>query len=183
MVLIEFALIYGNDHFVIPVDLDVGSVCQIRSLVVTDSFGERTLVRSARDVDGPPEPGRCSSSRRIGAMGRQRQPPTSSWSCPALGQSLRGDEIEDVLLIRDEMANMAWAVERSVEGAAGVPVDRFEAWQERRRREEQAAEAAAPGSTAPKSGGLEYRISSRFPSTGSRCSRGRRHNRRSIPPR
>lgn len=164
MVLIEFALIYGNDHFVIPVDLDVGSVCEIRSLVVTDSFGERTLVRSARDVDGP---GGVWAMFELSQDRRDGPPAAPSnelfFLAPALGQTLRGDEIEDVLLIRDEMANMAWAVERSVEGAAGVPVDRFEAWQERRRREEQAAEAAAPGSTAPKSGGLEYGLSSEVP--------------------
>lgn len=164
MLLIEFALVYGNDHLVIPVDLDVGSVCEIHSLVVTDSFGERTLVRSARDVDGPTGAWamfELSLDRRDGAT--TAQPAELFFLPPTLGQHLEGDPIEDVLLIRDEMANMAWAVERSVEGGSGRTLDRFEAWQERRHREEQAAEAAEPGSTAPKAGGLEYRLSSETP--------------------
>jgi hypothetical protein len=38
--------------------------------------------------------------------------------------ALEGEAIEDVLLVRDEMANFAWAVERVVEGADGRPRDR-----------------------------------------------------------
>jgi hypothetical protein len=44
-----------------------------------------------------------------------------------------------VLFLRDEMANMAWAVERVVQGQAGRPLDRYEAYQEMRRRETAAA--------------------------------------------
>jgi hypothetical protein len=164
MLLIEFALVYGNDHYVIPIDLDVGSVCEVNSLVVTDSFGERTLVRSARDVDGPTGAWamfELSLDRRAGSPAPQ--PSKLFFLPPTLGPNLEGDPIEDVLLIRDEMANLAWAIERSVEGGAGGSIDRFEAWQERRRRQEQAAETAEPGSTAPKTGELEYRLSSEVP--------------------
>ena len=164
MLLIEFALVYGNDHFVIPVDLDVGSICETHSLVVTDSFGERTLIHSARDVDGPTGAWsmfELSLDRRDGVS--TAQPGELFFLPPTLGQSLESEPIEDVLLIRDEMANMAWAVERSVEGGSGRTLDRFEAWQERRRRQEQAAEAAEPGSTATKTGALEYRLSSETP--------------------
>jgi hypothetical protein len=44
MLLVEFALSYGNDWFVIPIELDVGSLCRTRSLVITDTFGVRTLI-------------------------------------------------------------------------------------------------------------------------------------------
>ena len=37
---------------------------------------------------------------------------------------LDGDAVEDLLLVRDEMANLAWAIERVVEGADGRPRDR-----------------------------------------------------------
>jgi hypothetical protein len=50
---------------------------------------------------------------------------------PALASGLQGRAIEEVLLLRDEMANMAWAVERAVEGAHGLPVDRATANYER----------------------------------------------------
>ena len=48
MLLAEFALTFGNDWFVVPVDLPVGSVTAIDSFRVTDSFGVPTDVsRSA----------------------------------------------------------------------------------------------------------------------------------------
>jgi hypothetical protein len=68
-----------------------------------------------------------------------------------------------VLFLRDEMANMAWAVERTVLGPSGRTLDRFEALQARRRREEVAKEAASPGSTAPAAGPLEYKLASEIP--------------------
>ena len=70
MVLMEFALIYGNDFFVIPVDLAAGSACLIRSLVVTDSFGERTLI----EPTGQAGHGGCSAR----ATGPQGSPPSGS---------------------------------------------------------------------------------------------------------
>ena len=36
--------------------------------------------------------------------------------------------IEEVLFLRDEMANLAWAVERLVESPAERPLNRFEAY-------------------------------------------------------
>jgi hypothetical protein len=164
MLLMEFALVYGNDFFVIPVDLGIGSLCETRSLVVTDSFGERTLIRSARESDGA---GGEWSMFDI-SPDRREPAPTGArrelfFLPPVLGPSLQGDPVEDVLFMRDEMANLAWAVERSAEGPGGSTIDRFEAYQERRRREEQAAESAEPGSTAPKVGPLEYAIMSEVP--------------------
>ena len=56
---------------------------------------------------------------------------------PALASSLQGRPIEEVVLLRDEMANMAWAIERSVEGAHGLPMDRAAAEDARRTEQEQ----------------------------------------------
>ena len=38
---------------------------------------------------------------------------------PVVAGALDGEPIEEVQLLRDEMANLAWAVERVVEGADG----------------------------------------------------------------
>ena len=45
---------------------------------------------------------------------------------PALGRSLEGAAIEDVLFMRDEMANLAWAIERTVESPIEQPAQRYE---------------------------------------------------------
>ena len=51
-----------------------------------------------------------------------------------------------MLFLRDEMANVAWGVERVVESAAGRPLDRFEAFQEERRRRQERDEGVSSGS-------------------------------------
>src|SRR5262249_58425464 len=44
LLLVDFALAYGSDWFTIPVDVPPGAVFRPQSLVVTDAFGERTVV-------------------------------------------------------------------------------------------------------------------------------------------
>jgi hypothetical protein len=45
---------------------------------------------------------------------------------PVSTQALTGPPVEEVLLLRDEMANLAWAVERRVAGEAGGSVEPIE---------------------------------------------------------
>jgi hypothetical protein len=47
---------------------------------------------------------------------------------PTLGTSIHGTPLEEVMFLRDEMANMAWAVERMVENPLGRPRNRSEAF-------------------------------------------------------
>ena len=49
LLLIEYASSYGNDWYLVPLDLPVGSLTRMRSLVVTDTFGMRTLHRPIGD--------------------------------------------------------------------------------------------------------------------------------------
>ncbi|MGA7879407.1 MAG: hypothetical protein WCD63_00920 [Terrimicrobiaceae bacterium] len=53
VLLVEFALAYGNDWYVIPIELDVGSLHRTRSLVVTDTFGVRTLIKPSSELGAP----------------------------------------------------------------------------------------------------------------------------------
>jgi hypothetical protein len=39
MMMIEYTGSYGNDWFVVPLELPVGSINRVNSLVITDSFG------------------------------------------------------------------------------------------------------------------------------------------------
>ena len=45
---------------------------------------------------------------------------------PSLGRVIEGGPLEDVLLMRDEMANLAWAIERSTESPVEQAVQRIE---------------------------------------------------------
>jgi hypothetical protein len=153
---IEFALIYGNDYFVIPVRLDTGTVSQVTSLVVDDSFGTSLLVDSSETADGAATPWHmfklAADARGPGAS------PLQALLLPATTTGdLDGPPLETVLLARDEAAAMAWAVEKVVPGKGGRPLDRELAAELRKRREAPATLPPAP------TGALQYRLATEVP--------------------
>lgn len=117
MLLVEYALVYGNDWFVIPVELPVGSLFRVRSLVVRDTFGVSTRVSAARNLDGSRWTMYSLTNQPGGLADLFFLPPSVPYR-------MEGDPLEEVALFRDEMANMVWAVERKVQGASGQPRDR-----------------------------------------------------------
>jgi hypothetical protein len=124
LVLVEFALVYGNDWFVVPVDLEVGSLCTIIALEIVDTFGVSTAV--------PPMPtgGGWAMFNLTGFNLAGSAPTRPTGQAPAfflpptLARTVDGDPIESVTLLRDEMANMVWGVEHLVSGTTGDVVDR-----------------------------------------------------------
>jgi hypothetical protein len=150
LLLVEFALVYGNDWFLAPLELDVGSLCRITSLTVRDSFGETVAIPHAAAVDGPAAPWRMYAMAHA--------PADVFLLAPSLPPALGRAPIEDVLLVRDEMANLAWAIERVVQGPDGRRIDRYEEHQAQRRRREQ---EAPPAPT--RAGALRYRLGSEVP--------------------
>ena len=153
LLLVKFALEYSNDWFAVPIELPVGSLCQIRALVVTNTFGERILIPHTTQVDGSSSPWQmfmlAQDSQRLFFLP------------PVLGPSLHSAPCEEVLFLRDEMANVAWGVERIVESAAGRPLDRYEAYQEAQQKKEQEGAAPAAGGTDGET--LTYRLGTTVP--------------------
>jgi hypothetical protein len=118
LLLAEYASSYGNDWYLLPLTLPIGSLTRITSLVVTDSFGRRLLVRPVGDTALAPTDWamwqqaylhRAGSDSPSGCMRNLFFLP------PALGQVFDGPATEDVLLLRDETVNVAWAIERLLE--------------------------------------------------------------------
>lgn len=127
LLLSEFALAYGNDWFVIPVDLPVGSICEVGSLVVRDTFGEETTVES---VNRESRSGwqMFNLSAKSGAASHVKN---LLFLPPVLLETQESAPLEEVAFIRDEMANVVWGVERVVASEAGTPIDRYEQHQQR----------------------------------------------------
>ncbi|MEM9917752.1 MAG: hypothetical protein AAF990_06630 [Bacteroidota bacterium] len=117
VVLSEFALIYGNDWFVLPYPLEVGSICEVGGIVVTDVFGQKTLVEPARQgqSDDWETWGLFNlSPRKSGNNLSSSVPDTRLFLPPAIAKAQESEPIEEVLFIRDEMANMVWGIETKV---------------------------------------------------------------------
>jgi hypothetical protein len=118
LLMIEYVSSYGNDWFVLPLSLPVGSLTAIDSLVVTDTFGARTLLRPLGDRTLPrPHWSMWQLAYTRPADGEPIQVPATNlfFLAPALATTVEGAAVEEVLFMRDEMANLAWAIERRIE--------------------------------------------------------------------
>jgi hypothetical protein len=121
--LTEFAMVYGGDWSVVPLDVSAGSFTVLREVAYTTTFGERFVVPRADDG------GRSGRFRlfEVTAVNDKGQPDPAASTVPGLFVpptglgTLEGRPLEDVFVLRDEMANMAWAVEGVVQGRSGDP--------------------------------------------------------------
>jgi hypothetical protein len=155
LMMIEYASTYGNDWFVVPLTLPVGSVTRVDSLVVTDTFGVRNLVRPIGDPNLPAPffsmwqmAQKASSSSFSTAAPR---PVVNRFLLPpTLTRTIDSPALEEVLFMRDEMANLAWAIERTVESPIEQPAQRYEA-----------ADAAPPSDDVLAGGLPRYLLSTR----------------------
>lgn len=120
LLLIEFGLVYANDWFLVPFTAPAGSVANIRGMAVTNVFGERTWVEAAGRGDD--EDWQRWAMFLISIRGEGHQPADLSLLIPpAAQQVLEGRPLEEILLARDEMSNMVWAIERTVPLPSGEP--------------------------------------------------------------
>jgi len=152
MLLVEFALAYGNDWFVIPVELDVGALYQTRSLVITDTFGVRMLIKSSSELKEPFSTWRMFQHSFMRGSAITKPAPNLFFLPPTLVKSFESRPVEEVLFLRDEMANMAWGVERVIESASETQLNRFE------------EQRVAPTPPQSASGKLKYRLATEVPS-------------------
>jgi hypothetical protein len=116
LLLVEFATVYGNDWLVVPVDVPLGSYTELPSVTYTTTFGEEFTVAPADDRD------RSSRFRlfETSVVGSLTDTLPGLLVPPSVVGVLDGTAAEEVLFLRDEMANKAWAVERSVTGPSGI---------------------------------------------------------------
>ncbi|MCB9081828.1 MAG: hypothetical protein H6555_08980 [Lewinellaceae bacterium] len=132
LLLMEFGLVYANDWFLVPLTLPAGTVAQVRGLAVTNVFGERTWITAAS--------GGFGTGRRHWGMytlsSRTENPrlpaDTRLLLLPTVPKIQEGTPLEEVMLVRDEMANMVWAIEKTIPLPTGVGKPGSEAARETR---------------------------------------------------
>ena len=112
MMVLDFALSYSDDWFLLPIALDAWSLFDATTVAVTDVFGDVTVAQ-------PPEAaGTCFDWTRAEHASRLE---------PVRGRGPgRGDRRSSTrggAFLADEVANVAWGVERRVPHATGHAVD------------------------------------------------------------
>ena len=124
ILLTDFALVYGEDWFVLPLEVPVGSVVTITSMRVRDTFGVLSDVAPTVGPETNPFERPWSMYRTTAVTGEPLDLDTL-FVPPTLGVKTAGPAIEEVAFFRDEMANVVWAVERTTPSPLGTPVDRY----------------------------------------------------------
>jgi hypothetical protein len=151
LLLIEFGLIYANDWFLVPYVVPFGSLVRIKGMAVTNVFGERTWVEAAgRGADDDWQRW-AMFLLNIKGESELQVADTSLLVLPAAAKVHEGRPLEEVMLLRDEIANMVWAVEKTIALPSGEPKSGNEAARELRQFFERDIErrVGAPPETPP----------------------------------
>ncbi len=118
-----YATVYADDWYVVPLRVPAATLTAITRLRVLDDFGATTEIPAAAVVDGGGDDRPFKFFELTGDAGPAAGRPPALFLPPSLATTDAGRPLEEVRLVRDEVANLAWAVERRVESAAGRPVD------------------------------------------------------------
>jgi hypothetical protein len=113
----DFLLVHGDDWYLTRLDVPRGSLCWIDSLTVTDVFGTATAIPRADAAPGDSWTLFSTTDRSGGGIAPFLVVPASASAARQASAPL-----EEVHLLRDETADMAWAIERIIEGPVGDPV-------------------------------------------------------------
>jgi hypothetical protein len=123
-VLAAYAMVAGDDWFVVPCSLPSGTLAQVKALRVLDDFGTWTDIQATAVHDRAAGDRPWKFFELAGDPGPARAEAPLLFLPPVVGSAEQSRPLELVEFRRDEMANMAWAIERRVESEAGRAVDR-----------------------------------------------------------
>jgi hypothetical protein len=112
LLMMEFGLLYANDWCVVPVPLECGTVAEVLGLAITNVFGERLWVEPAGRA--PEHTWQRWSAFTLSHTAATRRPDRALLMLPTAPKVQEGAPLEEVTLIRDEMANMVWGIELTV---------------------------------------------------------------------
>jgi hypothetical protein len=121
LLLLEFGLVYANDWFILPYTMPVSTVAAVKGIAVTNVFGERFWIEPLRASVEPDWQQWTLFTLTAGAAGNEGPPPPQHLVLlPTPPKVQEGGSIEEISLIRDEVANLVWGIEQRVPLASGA---------------------------------------------------------------
>ncbi len=101
LLIVETLMAFAADWYLVPVSMPTGSLARIEDLRVTDTFGVSVVIRPVEEIAPDPQWGLWT----IGDAPYLLVPPPES-------VGLVSEPVEEWALVRDEAANLAWAIRR-----------------------------------------------------------------------
>lgn len=163
LIVAEFAAVFSDDYFVIPIPVDTGTLNRVTSLEVLDVFGgvNRIVATAVADYAD------YGASRpwAFFELGGDRSAADGLapylFVPPVLASSLGGRPLERVSLLRDEAANLGWAIEEAIELPTGTSMRRRQLW--RAGADDNGVDEAGATGTPATDAAWRYRLQSRVP--------------------
>jgi hypothetical protein len=118
----EFGLTCSNDWFNLPYPLSINNLCEIKGIVVTDVFGEHIFIHPANRATETNWQRWAMFHHAVVNDDDSFVNKNKFYLAPTLTKSLEGSPLEQVNFLRDEMANMVWAIENTVPSHGGKGV-------------------------------------------------------------
>jgi hypothetical protein len=113
MLFLEFALLYANDWYMMPLTVPCGSLATVKGIAVTNVFGERFWVAPAGEGVANDWQRWTMFTSSIKGTGNEIAD-TGIFAAAVVPKVQEGKQCEEVLLTRDEMVNMVWGIEKTV---------------------------------------------------------------------
>lgn len=158
----EFVLLYANDWFIVPQEVKGGTISNVRGLVVTNVFGERTWINPTGK--GPDDDWMRWTMYTISKKGKDmKNADNSLLILPTVPKIQEGKPIEQFVMLRDEIANMVWAIETDISTPSGRKNKAAEAARELVTFYNRLANAVEDNSTDKSTAPIRYKIMSSVP--------------------
>lgn len=120
MAFAEFGLAYSNDWFWIPMPLKINTLCRINGLEITNVFGDKMVY--APQPTNATDPLSIFSLYQLFDTDKNAVQPIL-YLPPTITKVQEAEPLERVYFLRDELSNLAWAVETIVPSAAQVGIE------------------------------------------------------------
>lgn len=113
----EYGLTYSNDWFILPYQMKINTLCEVKGIMVTDVFGQNILIEPS--FKDPELNWHEFSTFRHTERQNRLSPRNRFYLAPSLLKLQQSEPLEKINFMRDEMTNMVWAIENTVPSDAG----------------------------------------------------------------
>lgn len=131
LIVAEFATVFSDDWYVIPIEVGAGTLNRVTGLDVLDVFGGAHHIPAAAVADAAGGKARPWAFFELaGDRSAAKGETPYLFVPPVLASSLDGPAVEHVTFMRDEAANLGWAIEQTIELPTGAPMRRRQQWRD-----------------------------------------------------
>ncbi len=123
MLFLQYIFNFSSDWFIHPLELDIGSLCEIKTLIVEDTFGHSTKIDNAKSNNSSDKWAMFDISCDESTLDQESANIGKNllFLPPILAKRENSAPLEEIQFLRDEGANMIWGLEKIIINSIGNP--------------------------------------------------------------